>query len=278
MYSFLRFPNFKKRALTLSYDDGVIFDKRLIDILDANGIKATFNINSLCFGSGRRMSAEEAVALYKNSVHEVAIHGEQHFSLDELPDTLIVQDARNDRIALEKLFGGVIRGMAYANGSCSERVGNVLRTCGVVYSRTTKSTEAFTIPEDFIFWHPTAHHKNPRLNELLDAFLDDTPARHCFHDRPRLFYLWGHSYEFNDNDNWEIIEEFAKRAGGRDDVWYATNIEIYDYVQAYNSLVYSADGTSIYNPSAIDVYTNYFGHQVMIPAGKTVEGVGIVRK
>ena len=34
MYRFLRFPNFKFKAVTLSYDDCVVFDRKLIEILD----------------------------------------------------------------------------------------------------------------------------------------------------------------------------------------------------------------------------------------------------
>jgi peptidoglycan/xylan/chitin deacetylase (PgdA/CDA1 family) len=45
----MRWPNFKRKAVTLSYDDGVSADKRLIPILDKNGLKCTFNINSGMF-------------------------------------------------------------------------------------------------------------------------------------------------------------------------------------------------------------------------------------
>ena len=48
----------------------------------------------------------------------------------------------------------------------------------------------------------------------------------------RLFYVWGHSYEFDKDNNWEIIENFAEYVGKREDVWYVTNIEIYDYVNS----------------------------------------------
>ena len=86
-----------------------------------------------------------------------------------------------------------------------------------------------------------------------------------------LFYLWGHSYEFNDNDNWNVIEEFAEYIGNREEIWYATNGEIYDYVQAFNSLQFSANGAIIRNPSATDVYMCYRGKNVLVPAGKTVK-------
>ena len=43
---FMRFPGGKTRALTLSYDDGVEQDIRLIEIMKKNGLKGTFNVNS----------------------------------------------------------------------------------------------------------------------------------------------------------------------------------------------------------------------------------------
>ena len=46
---FLRFPGGKAKALTLSYDDGMRQDMRMVEILRPAGIKCTFNINSGCF-------------------------------------------------------------------------------------------------------------------------------------------------------------------------------------------------------------------------------------
>jgi len=71
---------------------------------------------------------------------------------------------------------------------------------------------------------------------------------------PALFYLWGHSYEFEADDNWHVIEEFAEYIGGREDIWYATNIEIYDYIDAYNRLIFSMDFTKVYNPTATELF------------------------
>lgn len=47
--AFMRFPGFKLKALTLSYDDGVRQDKRLIEIMQKHGLKGTFNINGGLF-------------------------------------------------------------------------------------------------------------------------------------------------------------------------------------------------------------------------------------
>ena len=37
-------------------------------------------------------------------------------------------------------------------------------------------------------------------------------------------------------------------------VWFATNIEIHDYIQAYRQLIYSADAGMIYNPTATHLW------------------------
>ena len=87
---------------------------------------------------------------------------------------------------------------------------------------------------------------------------------------PMLFYLWGHSFEFDRNNNWDVIEEFAEFVGNREDIWYATNGEIYDYVFAYDLLRFNAEGNRCYNPSAVDVYLCYYGRDIKVPSGKTV--------
>lgn len=270
-YHFLRFPGFRDRALTLSYDDGVVEDKRLIEIMSKNGLKGTFNINSGYLGHRSRLSAEEAVELYKGSGNEVAVHGVKHHSLTELDDAGIIKDIIDDREALEELFGCVITGMAYANGHYNDRVVDVIGHCGITYSRTVVSTEKFDIPKDWLRLSATCHHNNPRLMELARKFVENKKAEYYWFNKPKLFYLWGHSYEFRNDDNWNVIEEFAEYVGNRDDIWYATNGEIYEYVKAYDSLVYSVSKKYVFNPTAIDVYLDWFGHEVLVPVGQSAE-------
>ena len=265
----MRWPGFKIKALTLSYDDGVIYDKQLIEIMSKYGIKGTFNINSGLFAKetgGVRMTRDEAYKLYTESGNEVAVHGVKHLALDAVNSACAVNDVLNDRIALENMFGTLVQGMAYAFGSYDQRVLEILKNCGINYARTTASNEKCDIPEDWLRLAPTCHHKHPRLMELARDFLAYTDEGK-YHSTPRMFYLWGHSYEFNDANNWNVIEDFCELVGGKDDVWYATNGEIYDYVAAYDSLRYSADGTLVYNPSAKDVYIAYYTRQYVIPAG-----------
>ena len=253
MELFMRFPEGRTKALTFSYDDGVKQDGRLIEILNAHGMKGTFNINGGCFAPEEqadnpeynRYTRKQAIQIYNNQPHEVAIHAYTHPFLETLPTAVCVNEILSDRVELEKTFGKIVRGMAYPFGTYNDQVVEILKSCGIVYSRTTKATENFDLPTDFLRWHPTCHHNHPRLMELADEFLNAT-----FKRNPKLFYLWGHTFEFRNNNNWNIIEDFTdKMAGKEDTVWYATNMEIYDYITDYKRLVWSADGLIVNNPT-----------------------------
>jgi hypothetical protein len=274
----MRFPGGKLKALTLSYDDGVKQDQRLIDILNTHGIKATFNINSGLFADtpgdrGNRMTRQEALETYANTPHEVAIHALTHPPLDKLPIPAMVMEVMEDRKNLEAMFGTIIRGMAYPQGTYNDAVVEALKSTGVVYSRTCISTHDFRLPTDWLRLTATCHHKDDRLFELADQFLTETPLDLRINREPWLFYLWGHSYEFDHNserNNWNRIEQFAEKMGGHEDIWYATNIEIYDYVMALRALEFSADRSMVYNPTATDVWVRYNHESIKIPAGKLI--------
>lgn len=266
---YMRFPDGKRKCLTLSYDDGVIQDKRLIAILNAHGVKATFNINSGMFAEQDatdhgRMSLSQAKDTYIGSGHEVAVHAVTHPFLTELSVPRITEEVWNDRATLEQHFGGVVRGMAYPYGRFNDTVVDVLKTAGIAYSRTTISTRDFRLPTDWLRLAATCHHNDDQLPALTERFINEVPSAD-----PWLFYLWGHSYEFDGHNNWQVIESFAKTIGNRDDIWYATNIAVYDYITAYRNLHFSTDGKRVYNPSALTVYFEKDGELVTVLAGET---------
>ncbi len=47
-------------------------------------------------------------------------------------------------------------------------------------------------------------------------------------------------------------------------------IEIYDYVSAYRSLVFSADGSMVYNPTLLDIWFTEDGKPYIIKSGETL--------
>ncbi len=68
-----------------------------------------------------------------------------------------------------------------------------------------------------------------------------------------------------------MIEGFAEYTGGREDIWYATNIQVYEYVEAYRRLVFCADNGRVYNPTAYTVWFEADGREVCVKPGETVD-------
>lgn len=270
----MRFPGGRAKAFTLSYDDGVEQDIRFTEIIDKYSLKCTFNLNSgkispeeVTYEKGqvhRILSLSRVKALYGDSCHEVATHGYTHPWLEKLTPPGVVYEIMKDRETLEGIFGKIVRGHAYPFGTYSDSVVEGLRACGIAYARTVKSTESFELPTDWLRLNPTCHHSNPRLFELIDKFKAYSGSA------PKLFYLWGHTYEFEQCDNWDRAEEMSKAIGGCEDIWYATNIEIYEYVKAYEALVFSADMTKVHNPTAKEIFFLLNGVDRKIAPGETL--------
>jgi len=226
------YPNGKLKALTLSYDDGVEQDRRLVEIMNRYGIRGTFNLNSgIQSGASewrrgevaiRRMNAAGLEALYKG--HEVAVHSLTHPHLENLDRETVINELRQDKLNLERISGAPVYGMAYPFGTYNEIVLEAVKECGLRYARCVQSTYSFDIPDNLLEYRPTLHHADPSLMELAEKFIALKPDRH------QVFYLWGHSYEFDIDNNWRVIEDFCRLVSNRDDIYYATNAQAFGVV------------------------------------------------
>lgn len=277
IYAFLRFPGGKGKALTFSYDDGIFEDMRLARIFKSHGLKATFNINSAFLredGStydpnktGEKLTVSDALKTYDKDFFEVAVHTLHHPYLELCDKAVAYTEVLEDRKNIERLFGTQVRGMAYPYGTYNDAVVEIVKSAGIYYSRGVSSSLGFEMPTDWLRLKPTCHHKYSGLFELADKFVGMTVTR-----KPQLFYVWGHGYEFANDNNWEIIENFADKVSGKDDIWYATNIEIYRYVKNYERLQYAAGCRYIYNPTDTDIYLETIkGVKFTVHSGETVD-------
>lgn len=256
-------PLGKKRAFTLSYDDGITQDIRFSEMCRRYNVKCTFNLNSGLFGTAGRVAAGakevDHIKIAENEIEkiyegfELAGHGQFHSCMVGMDQARCVEEILESRKALERILKKPVTGFAYAFGAYDDTVILALKACGISYARTIVRTGDFGIPKDFLTWDPTCHHDDPEIFNLIEDFLSDkmyfnmlTPAK--------LFYVWGHSYEFDQRENWDHMEEVLKKVSGHESVWYATNGEICEYVNAYRSLIFSADGKYVYNPTATAVW------------------------
>lgn len=261
------FPGGKHKAVTMSYDDGRIEDRKLVEIFNKYGIRGTFNLNSGMFGNLKYIEAAEVAGLYTG--HEVAVHTVNHLFLENLPVKSLHDEILKDREALEELVGYPVRGMSYPYGTYSDDVIAGLPYLGIEYSRTVISHEKFSIPDDFLKWDSSCRHAK-NLMTTAQRFLEY--ERKGFKG---LLYVWGHSYEFEDDGNWDLMESFCRYIGNNEKIWYATNIEVADYIKALKNLKISVSGNIIYNPSAISVWISVNDTVVKIDGGKTITIKGV---
>ncbi len=220
-------PEKFRKAVTFSYDDGNTQDIRLIELLNQYHVKCTFNLNSGLNSSDvwyyknqpvRRLNLPECTELYKS--HEIAVHGSFHRNMTELDSPTLHEEIFSDRDRLAEIFGTMPVGMAYPYGSYHQAVMQVLQKAGIRYGRTVCASHSFQKQSNLLAFQPTCHHDDEDLFQLADKFLNSDS------DDIQIFYIWGHSYEFDGNHNWDRIEKFLDKIAGKSDIFYGTNAEV----------------------------------------------------
>lgn len=229
--------NGKNKALTFSYDDGVTQDVRLIEIFNKYNLKGTFNLNSELLGrqgslngndvqiNHTKNNPEDVKYIYEG--HEVAVHTLTHPNLTTIEDDgEVLRQVEQDRVNLSELVGYEVEGMAYPCGgiNCDDRVADIIKNNTIIkYARTIDVTKSFEPYNDLYQYKGTLyHHKNwDILFDMGKEFLKLQT------DTPKVFYIWGHAYEFDIYpERWEMFEEFCKMMSNQPDIFYGTNKEI----------------------------------------------------
>lgn len=229
--------NGKNKALTFSYDDGVTQDIRLIEIFNKYGLKATFNLNSELLGKPNSLirnnvqidhtknKPQDVKYIYDG--HEVAVHTLTHPNLVKIEDDIeVLRQVKEDRIKLSELVGYEVEGMAYPCGgqNCDDRVADIIKNnTPIKYARTIATTKSFEPFNDLYQYKGSLYHHEEwdLLFDMGRKFLELET------NTPKVFYIWGHSYEFDIYpERWKQFEEFCKMISNRSDIFYGTNKEI----------------------------------------------------
>lgn len=255
------FPEGKKLALTFSYDDGVEFDRRLVERFNHYGFKGTFNLPTSVLGRPGYVTASEVPTLYAG--HEVAVHGYHHPFLERISRTQMIGELVADRQNLEAMVHHPVTGLAYPYGTYDPEVIATLRALGFTYARTAgDETGNFRYPQDWLVWRPTCHHH--RALEFVEPFLTSKYSL-------TVLYVWGHSYEFDREANWELVDQIGERLTNQPQVWYATNGEIQHYLECIHRLVFTVAQDAVYNPTDQTIWMAIDNDRVLaIESGKTL--------
>lgn len=231
-----------KKYFTVSFDDGITQDRRIIEIFKKYDFTAcTFFINTgLCGESwplvgiqaGRpgvthiRFTEDELRSgIYDG--YDVCVHTLEHLSLknfDSDPDELARQ-IETDADNIESITGRRPAGMAWPGGPTEytdETVKNVAEYTTMRFARRMGPTYGFDLPDEFLKWDPTCSISDNSVLDLARSFI----AAECTEDM--LFYVWGHGYELDLYDRYDVLEELIKMMTEADGVVPVTNSEFYE--------------------------------------------------
>lgn len=293
---FLRFPGGRAKALSFTFDDGTVEDRWLADRFGELGLRGTFNLNSGLFPAPgtdlsklnidiypvrdiqHRMTAQEAAEALDRPYVEIASHGSLHADPTLLDTPSLLWELMSDRQTLEKLFSRPVTGYAYPQGAFNDRVTEAAQSCGFEYARTAFMSHSFGLPDDLMRLAPTCSYGepapgNPSVTELAERFLSFVPTTGMYYGTTmsQFFNIFGHTYEMNVCAGLkDRLDTLLGTLSGRDDVWYATNLEVVRYVKAFNSLVWSADRSSVYNPGAQRIWFYCADGTASVAPGETI--------
>jgi peptidoglycan/xylan/chitin deacetylase (PgdA/CDA1 family) len=193
----------------LSFDDGTVYDRRFVELLNRYNIKATFNLNSGLEGfvwyyedrfPVRRQILSEIGDLYNG--HEIASHSLHHHWLNTLTPPQISREIGEDCEALKKQFGMTEIGFGVPFTACDAREIKIIRKY-TRYIRLSEFAETFALPEDP--YHIPIHglYNDADIRTKIAAF-----AQNDLEDS--LFVMAGHSYELEALNHWGYMEELLQ--------------------------------------------------------------------
>lgn len=195
--------------VVLSFDDGIVDDRRLVQLLNAYGLRATFFLNGLFDENSPSFEDEGATVFHLPhrelptlyAGHEIGVHTWSHPYLPNLSDDDVRQELSKSREWITGLFGEVPYGFAYPFGGYDQRLARIIQESGFHYARTIHHTNDYSLSLTPFMLHPHAHIRSSQFYGIVEDFL----ATEC-NDAPLVLHLWGHSYEFTGHNEWEEFE------------------------------------------------------------------------
>ena len=265
------YPNGKKKAFNITYDDGVLQDVRFVELMNKYGLKGTFNLNSQLMEEEfawthpngmtvKRLPTDVVAELYQN--HEVASHTLTHPYLSQLTEPEIMHQMARDKENLERLTGKPVLGFAGPFHHWSPMIAECARKCGFEYARNAEERYCYAPPEQYYDWSAGSYHIMPGFRNFVEGF---------FHtgEELALCQIVGHTYDLDAENMWATLESILKRVSEDETILSMTNLELVQYLKAMRTAVITDH--QIQNPSMIPLWFEKDGEVICIPP-KTNEG------
>jgi peptidoglycan/xylan/chitin deacetylase (PgdA/CDA1 family) len=197
-----------KKILVLSFDDGTIYDKQVIQILNKYHLRGTFNLNSglqdyvwyLNDFPIKRLDLTKNVLLYQN--HEVCSHSLTHPYLDQLSKEELIHQINDDILNLERIFQRKVTSFAIPFAQYQEAQLEIIKNeTHAKLVRVSSLREDFALPQDPYHIGINGWILEANIYQKIDEFKNNQLDK-------SLFVLFAHSYEFELEDKgWEKLDK-----------------------------------------------------------------------
>ena len=231
------YPDGKKKAFNVTYDDGVLQDVRFVELMNQYGLKGTFNLNSALMENEfawthetglvvKRLCTDAVRNLYTG--HEVASHTLNHPYMHDLSWEGVMWELSQDKRNLEALFETEVKGFAVPFDYYSDMIAACVQECGFAYGRISEMSYSFQPQKDYYRWKATVFHCEACLEDLTAQFLETD-------EELALFQIVGHSYDLDAENMWERMENILRTISSQKDILPMTTIEMIEYLKAMDA-------------------------------------------
>ncbi|HUY99039.1 MAG TPA: polysaccharide deacetylase family protein [Thermomicrobiaceae bacterium] len=213
--------------VTTSWDDGHPLDLRVADLLARYGLQGTFYVPM----QSERPTMTPAQVREIASRFEVGAHTLHHRDLTALDDASAAEEIAGSRVWVEGVVGGPCTSFCFPKGHFRRRHLALVRRAGFAVARTTELLSLDRPrPSDGLLVMPTTVQARPHSPAVYARNCAKRGAvrgfwRYVVHGHTSdwvaltralhglalaeggVFHLWGHSWEIDDEGQWERLDE-----------------------------------------------------------------------
>jgi len=222
--------------LITSWDDGHPYDLKIAELLNQYHISGTFYI-PIKNSEGRDVMGKEDIRTL-DTKFEIGSHTHDHVYLDTLSNDECRKQIGLGKRVLEDYLGHSVTGFCYPGGKYNENIIEITKSLEIDHARTVKNffleptTDVFQIPTTLQFYphkkfvYCKNYIKHQQLANRYPAFQHMTFGKNWLHSLKamlnkyqhsnKIFHIWGHSWEIEENGLWNDLEEFLKYANSLD--------------------------------------------------------------
>ena len=193
------------KIVSLSFDDGTIYDARFTELLNKYGLKATLNLNSGLKDfvwyyekkPVKRLDLKKSKEIY--SGHEVASHSLTHPYFSSLTKEEIKSQVNKDIENLTDIFGEIAGFACPFHDKTEDNIQTVRNCTNLQYIRDSFLSDDY-LPKDRYHIPINALYDDEDIYTKLQNFNENKLEN-------SLFVIAGHSYEFEMKTDWYKIEK-----------------------------------------------------------------------